>query len=304
MRKNIRRTLTFVLAVILIQGLALLFFTPAGLERVFVLPLRLHAEKFKPDNNAYAVYYDSRTDVAAADLIVVGIDPNVAESYDALGHFSRYVKQYNDFSAVLMPFTKAQVTVTGSLMKQTDEEKFRKRIQSLNESYGLSADCCDYLSELFYVNTTMSEAKKFNVASFSDSEEDADRSLAAQIADAFLETERSALCVVDTSFVENGADELASLLPEKRILFVGMYYDRDTVSPQTHEAISFPDLSAGPACFFVRSRTLGAYYRYYRFVTGLFGSEREDPVDARFTDYFFVIANGTPATPGEVMETP
>ena len=79
MRKNIRRTLTFVLAVILIQGLALLFFTPAGLERVFVLPLRLHAEKFKPDNNAYAVYYDSRTDVAAADLIVVGIDPNVAE---------------------------------------------------------------------------------------------------------------------------------------------------------------------------------------------------------------------------------
>ena len=67
---------------------------------------------------------------------------------------------------------------------------------------------------------------------------------------------------------------------------------------------TFPDLSAGPACFFVRSRTLGAYYRYYRFVTGLFGSEREDPVDARFTDYFFVIANGTPATPGEVMETP
>ena len=103
MRQKIRRILAFVIAAVLIQGLALLFFTPAGIERLLFLPLRLHAEKFKPDNNAYAVYYDTRTDVAAADLIVVGIDTHVAESYDALGHFSRYVKQYNDFSAVLMP---------------------------------------------------------------------------------------------------------------------------------------------------------------------------------------------------------
>ncbi|MBR4896034.1 MAG: hypothetical protein IKZ41_06375 [Clostridia bacterium] len=304
MRQKIRRILSFVLAAVLVQGLALLFFTPAGLERIFVIPLRLHAEKFKPDNNAYAVYYDTRAEVAAADLIVVGIDSHVAESYDALGHFSRFVKQYNDFSAVLMPFTRAQITITSSLMKQTDEEKFRKRIQSLNESYGLSADCCDYLSELFYVNTPMSAAKKFNVVSFSDAAEDPDSSRPAQIAEAFWETERSALCVVDTSFLREEADELESLLPEVNILFVGMYYDRDTASPWTHESIAFPDFTAGPACFFVRNRTLSRYYRYYHFVTDLFGAEREDPVDARFTDYFFVIANGMPATPGGELETP
>ncbi|MBR4184270.1 MAG: hypothetical protein IKQ87_00760 [Clostridia bacterium] len=304
MRQKIRRILAFVIAAVLIQGLALLFFTPAGIERLLFLPLRLHAEKFKPDNNAYAVYYDTRTDVAAADLIVVGIDTHVAESYDALGHFSRYVKQYNDFSAVLMPFTRAQITITGSLMKQTDEEKFRKRIQSLNESYGLSADCCDYLSELFYVNTTMSAAKKFNVVSFSDDAEGSDTSRPAQIAEAYRETERSALCVVDTAFLKEEADELARLLPDATILTIGMYYDRDTVSPWTHEAVTFPDFSAGPACFFVKNSTLGRYYRYYHFVTDLFDAEREDPVDARFTDYFFVIANGTPATPGGELETP
>ena len=304
MRRNIRRVLLFVAAAVLVQGLALLFFTPAGLERIFVIPLRLHAEKFKPDNNAYAVYYDSRAQVAAADLIVVCIDPNVAESYDALGHFSRFLKQYNDYSAVLMPFTRAQITITGSLMKQTDEEKFRKRIQSLNESYGLSADCCGYLSELFYVNTTMSAAKKFNIVSFSDETEDPGVSRAVQIAESFRETERSALCVADASFLRDGADELAGLLPDEEILFVGMYYDRDTAPAWTHESIFFPDFTAGPACFFVRNRTLENYYRYYHFVTDLFGAQREDPVDARFTDYFFVIANGTPATPGGELEIP
>ena len=76
-----------------------------------------------------------------------------------------------------------------------------------------------------------------------------------------------------------------------------MYYDGDTVSPETHKALVFPDFEASAACYFVCDRNLGGYYRYYRFVTGLFGTEREDPVDGRFPAYFFVIANGTAVTP-------
>ena len=294
MSRKIRRLLAFLIAVIAVQGLALLFFTPAGLERVFVLPLRLHAEQFKPDNNTYAVYYDSRADVAKADLIVVSVDPNVAESFDALGHFTRYLKQYNDFSAVLMPLTAHQIALTSNIMRQTDEERFDKRIQSLREATGMSADCCDYLSELFYINTTMSAVKKFTVSSYYD--EEADTGAAERIAGAFGSTERSALCVVgadglsrDTAFRE----ELAERLPERSILYIDMYYDRDTVSPETHKSLTFPDLEPAPACFFLCDRNLSGYYRYYRFVTGLFGTERKDPVDARFPAYFFVIANGT-----------
>ena len=185
MGKTLRRLAVFLAAVVVLQGLALLFFTPAGLEKVFVAPLRLAGEKFRPDTNTYAVYYDARSDVAAADLIVVGMDFAVAESYDVLGHFTRFVKQNNDISDVLMPLTHNQVAIAGNMLKQTDEDQFNKRIRSLKEQTGMTDDCCDYLSEIFYVNSTMSEAKKFGVATYEDKDAD---TLPERIAAAFAET--------------------------------------------------------------------------------------------------------------------
>ena len=64
MTRTLRRILCFAAAVVLLQGLALLFVTPSGLEKVFAVPLRLRAEKFRPDTNTYAVYYDARMDAA------------------------------------------------------------------------------------------------------------------------------------------------------------------------------------------------------------------------------------------------
>ena len=292
MKKTVGRLLAFVLIVAVVQGLAMLFLTSAGAEKVFVLPLRLSAEKFKPDNNAYAVYYAARSETADADLIVVGIDPAVAESYDVLGHFTRFVKQYNNLSAVLMPFTSNQVSIANNLLKQTDEERFDKRITSLRETTGLSEDCCDYLGEIFYVNTTMAATKKFNLASYSEDEVEAP--LAQCVADAYNETERSALCVVDVSaFRGSFREELQDALPDKKLMFLEICYSKACVSPETHDSVSFPVLSDAPACYFVKNRDLSAFYRYYRFVTEHRGRGRGIALDERFTDYFFVIVNGT-----------
>ena len=290
MGKTLRRLAVFLAAVVVLQGLALLFFTPAGLEKVFVVPLRLAGEKFRPDTNTYAVYYDARSDVAAADLIVVGMDFAVAESYDVLGHFTRFVKQNNDISDVLMPLTHNQVAIAGNMLKQTDEDRFNKRIRSLKEQTGMTDDCCDYLSEIFYVNSTMSEAKKFGVASYEDKDAD---TLPERIAAAFAETERGALCAVDGRELTDGFREgLEAAMPGKTVLYMNMYYAENTFSPETHDALVFPLTGSSPACYFFLNRSLEGYYRYYRFVTGLFGHRREDPVDTRFPPSFFVIAGG------------
>ena len=54
MGKTLRRLAVFLLCVAVLQGLAMLFLTPTGLEKVFVVPLRLAGEKFRPDTNTYA----------------------------------------------------------------------------------------------------------------------------------------------------------------------------------------------------------------------------------------------------------
>ena len=71
MKTRIRRILKFAAAVLIAQTFALLFLTPAGIDFMFPPVARVNAEKFSPDSNTYAVYYDIRVEVSQADLIVV-----------------------------------------------------------------------------------------------------------------------------------------------------------------------------------------------------------------------------------------
>ena len=62
MGRTLRRVAVFLAVAAVVQGLALLFFTPAGLEKVFVIPLRLAGEKFYGFGvnyfGAFAHYWD------------------------------------------------------------------------------------------------------------------------------------------------------------------------------------------------------------------------------------------------------
>ena len=100
MSKKIRTIVIFAAVVVVIQGFALLFLTSTGMEKLYPLFVRASAEKIETDSNSYVAYYNTRKQVAEADLIVIGADEAVAESYDMLGHFSRFLKQYNNFSDV------------------------------------------------------------------------------------------------------------------------------------------------------------------------------------------------------------
>ena len=297
MGKTIRRLAVFAAAVLIVEGLAILFLTPAGLEKVFVVPLRLAGEKFRPDTNTYAVYYEIRREVAETDVVVVGADFSVAESYDVLGHFTRFVKQYNNFSDVLLPLSHRQAALAVNMLQQTDEERFLKRLDTLTEQDGLSPDCCDYIGEIFYVNTTLAETRKMSVGTYLTKDGAAEVS---GIADACLSAGRSVFCAVDARMLDGGfREKLSAALPDKKILYVRMYYTKNCASPGTHDTLAFPfagGLSGGePSSYFVLDRRMEAFYRYYRFVAGLSGGERADPIDRRFTDCFFVIAGGTPA---------
>lgn len=305
MKNHVRRILGFLLAVVIVQGLALLFLTPQGLETIYPVPLRISAEKFKPENNTYAVYYNTRVEVSETDLIVVGIDEAVAESYDMLGHFTRFLKQYSNLSDVLLDFDRVSERIASGIMNETSESRFYDKLETLQSSSGLSDDYCDYLSELFVINATMAPVRKFKLESYSANSSYEGKALSERIALTFGSCERSALCVVDASAISADStfrEELNALLPDKKIMYVQTMYTDNCPSPETHDTVGFPLTGSEPAVYFVENKKLDSFYAYYNSVTGLLGTSRsmDDRLDTRFTDYFFIIANGTAA---EYMET-
>lgn len=306
MLRTIKGISIFLAAVVLLQGLALLLLTPAGLEKIHPFFVRIHAEQFDPSTNTYAVYYDTRTEIAAADLVVVGIDGSVAESYDILGHFTRFVKQYNNFSAVMMDLSSSQRMLSNSLLEQKAESRFDRRVEAMRENAGMSADCTDYFTELFIINRTMTAERKFEILSYSErilNERGSAEGLnsadwAAVTAETFGKTSRSAICSVDARLLEQTSgfrEALADALPDKHIVFVQTWYDGDTVSEERHGNFSFPINTGEKAVYFVENEKSDGFYSYYSGVSLIPGGRRpaEDPLDTRYTDYYFVVSGGT-----------
>lgn len=309
MKKQIRHIAKFVAAILIVETLALLFLTPAGLEFIFPPVARVNAEKLSPESNTYAVYYDIRVEVSNADLIVVGMDFGIAESYDLLGHFTRFVKQYNNLSAVLLEITLSQQNLAQNLLAQTEESAFMKRITGLEERTGMPSEYCDYLSELFLINRTMTPIRKMDILTYAvPSESDyvmnaaelAAMSKAERVMNVYHSTERSALCAVDCADLATGSDfrtELDSFAEAEglNVMYLQVQYNGSCTDGEGHPSYRFPDYNLEPTVFFVDNAGAAWFYRYYATVAGLKRNNNavENPLDTRYTDYYFVVVNGT-----------
>ncbi len=294
MKVKIRHIITFAAAAVLIQLSTMLFLTPNGIELLFPLRIRIAAEKIKPESNTYAVYYDMRSDIADADVIVVGVDYNADETYDTLGHFTRFVKQYNNISDVYLDLDSLQLSITKILFGQTEEERYMNLLQRLEDDGGLSEEYCSYISELFYVNSTMSPNRKFNVSSYTADTAAEDETSAAEKITLLAESaERSVFIAVDSRLLEypnSFREELTGELADKKIVFIQSHYTESCSSAETHTIYAFP-LARDNQTYFVSGRKLDGFYTYYKWVGDIFGAGKntEDRLDKRYTDYFFVV---------------
>ena len=80
-------------------------------------------------------------------------------------------------------------------------------------------------------------------------------------------------------------------------MFIQTQYDRATASSETHSAFAFPMTFGKAGVYFVDDASSEMFYSYYNKVTLLPGGERSltDPLDTRYTDYYFVVIGGTAA---------
>ncbi len=291
MGKTIKRIIVFALVVVIVQSVAVLALTPSGLERVFPLAVRLSAEKIKPESNTYAAYYNMRTYVSDADVIVVGVDYAVPETYGMLGHFTRFVKQYNNFSDVALMLNNVQLSFAGMMFEQTGEDDYDYYLKKLTDS-GIGEEYASYLSELYFVNSTMSPNRKIHLTSCETLK---NRPLVEQINELSVVSERSMLCVVDSRELESDSafrSELTEKLNGKKIVFVQTHYTDSCISADTHTVYQFPFESSSQV-YFVSAAKLEGFYSYYAGVTDIFSAnDNYDRLDERYTDFFFVVAGG------------
>ncbi len=311
MNKRIRRITKFAAAILIVQAAALLFLTPAGLDFIFPPVARVNAEKFSPDSNTYAVYYDIRAAVSTADLIVVGMDFGIAESYDLLGHFTRFVKQYNNLSAILLELTISQQNLAQNVLIQTEEAEFMKRMNILKDRTGMPADYCDYISELFIINRTMTPIRKMDILSYAvpsenefalNAQELAAMSQAERVMDTYRSTERSALCIVNSGDLVSGSEFRSELdafaaAEDLNVMYLQVQYAGNCVDGEGHPVYRFPDYNSDPTVFFVDNSKSAWFYRCYSTIAGLNRNAAAvaDRLDTRYTDYYFVITHGTAA---------
>lgn len=309
MKKQIRHIAKFVAAILIVETLALLFLTPQGLDVLFPPVARVNAEKLSPESNTYAVYYDTRVEVSNADLIVVGMDFGIAESYDLLGHFTRFVKQYNNLSAVMLEITLSQQNLAQNLLTRTEEDEFYKRLYILEERTGMPAEYCEYISELFLINRTMTPIRKMDILTYAvpsesdhamNTEQLAAMSKAERVLNAYHSTERSALCAVTCADLVTGSEfrtELDSLAAAENltVMYLQVQYNGSCADGEGHPVYRFPDYNLEPAVFFVDNSKGTWFYRYYSTIAGRKRDKNavENPLDTRYTDYYFVVVNGT-----------
>ncbi|MBQ8401668.1 MAG: hypothetical protein IJX14_07045, partial [Clostridia bacterium] len=98
---NAKRWIAFLCSAAILQGLVMLFCTEAGLMAMYPLLVRASEEEYQT-KGAYTVYYDMRLEVSDTPQVIVGMDFEVAESFDAFQHLLRFIKQYRNITEIYM----------------------------------------------------------------------------------------------------------------------------------------------------------------------------------------------------------
>lgn len=301
-RKSRKKAIViFIAAVLAIHFTAVLFLTENGIARLYPFAVRAYAEELNPSGNSYAVYYNARLTVSESEMIVVGIDPSVAQSYDALGHFFRFAKQYSNIGNVMLETDKMITRQIGRLVISTDEELKSVRTEILKTEFGVSNDFSDFLTELAFVNGTMAPVRKFTVSSsLDDNGAVSVDKMYTEFSAMYHETEQTTMAVVDIALLDS-ADFTAALKERfgDRLLTIKMRYSDDEEHSRESK-LNLPFAGRGTKVYFVCGSRLDWFYHYanrmLNFFKGADGFDYAEKITGDNRGFFFVVSNGTPVT--------
>lgn len=298
-KKGFKQTLIFLAGAFVVFLAASLFLTEAGIARLYPFAVRGQLEEISPSGNSYTVYHGARSAVATADVIVVGIDPEIAQSYDVLGHFMRFAKQYSEIGAVVLAVDDEGAEEINLLLSSESGGIQKGRAALLQNMPRLSVDFVDFVTELAYVNATMTPARKFIAMSYTDGEGAVLSEKLIEAHDYATEKHQTCFVVADVELLCDGSlsASLEEMFGDDVLILKTRYSGKDYEGPS---ALSLPFMGSVPKEYFVSEKHLLGYNRYANSTLNFFRdgentnyAEKISGVDSN--GFFFVISNGTPA---------
>lgn len=296
-KKRWKQTVIFLVSALFVCLAASLFLTEAGITRLYPFAVRTQTEEISPSGNSYTVYHNLRSSVGAAEMIVVGVDLNIGESYDLLGHFMRFAKQYSEIGIVLLPVSEGDAEEINQFLTAESSEIQRKREELLKSMPHFSVDFIDFLTELAYVNATVVPTRKFTASAYLNEDGTVSYDMIRKAKEEAKENHRTCFTAADISVVESELnDELATMFDENLFLLKTRYSGKDYSGAS---ALQLPFVGSMPEYYLVSGRELVWFNHYANRVLNFFNDgETVDYAEkisgVRWQDYFFVIANGTP----------
>ncbi len=297
-KRRLKQTAVFFVTAILVFLAASVFLTESGIERLYPLAVRTQVETVAPSGNSYTVYQTTRANVASCDVIVVGIDPDIAQSYDVLGHFARFAKQYSEIGAFLLAVDEKTAAEINAFLSDDSGGILKGRQTLLQSCPGLSVDFIDFVTELAYVNATMTPGRKYTVESIYDANGEVSIDRLVTAAAEQTEQQKTCFAVVDGALLEDKtfSEELASQFGED-LLTVKMRYSGSNAEGAT--ALQLPFTGSGTQTYFVSCIRLLDFNHYANKTLNFFRDGENIDYAKKISgfdwkDFFFVIANGTP----------
>ena len=264
-----KRWIAFLCAVVVLQGLMLLFCTENGLFTLYPLLFRISDEEYQT-KGTFTVYYDMRLPAAEADFVVVGMDFGITQSYDAFQHLFRFLKQYKNITTV---YLDVEEEWAGSI---------RARMEDPLVDPGLPPVLLTFADTLSAINNIQPPQKKCTVEDWNP---------AADPKGNLILMDR------DTMMAEREHLESAGGL------CVEMKYVNCRTENGMRNDLPLPFAGEDVRFSFLASGRIHWFYRYYRTVTNMFAQasmeETAAKLDGVSADFVICIANGTPAALAE-----
>ncbi|MBR4960133.1 MAG: hypothetical protein IKY52_04475 [Clostridia bacterium] len=265
-----KRWIAFFCAVVILQGLMLLFCSETGLMTLYPMLFRISDEEYQT-KGTFTVYYDMRLPAAEADFVVVGMDFGVTQSYDAFQHLLRFLKQYKNITTIYLDSDAGWA------------EKIRSRMEDPLTDPGLPQVLLSFADTLTAINNIQPPQKKCTIKAWAEKDSDPAGSLLLMDKDEMMakreELEAAGGLCVEMKYVNCGTED-------------GIRNDMDL--PLTRQDVRFSFLPASRIHWF---------YQYYRTVTNMFSlpsmQDAAEKLDGISADFVICIANGTAASLGE-----
>ena len=203
-----RRAARYFLAAIAVQMLLLLLATPEGLSWVYPLAARAASVKVTTGDNSYTDYFALREPLAEADVVVLGVDFSVEETYTLLTDLLASMKNERNIGTVFVDYPPRAVNAVSDVISALTEEK--KEI-ALDEFRDEAAAVRAFLERLRAMNDNYPPRRKYAGGTVAVSaDESYDAALQRAAADACRATGRPVLVVTDAKKLDAASDFLLS----------------------------------------------------------------------------------------------